>query len=121
MHNTNKLYVKNLASKIEQYYFNKVKLENYIYYLINKYKLSSYSGIVLGCTHYELIGDIFEKLMPNCSFFYPTTQTLLQFKQIYEKYQFSSSSAKFGQICLVASSNNKSYINKLTKIFEKYL
>lgn len=50
-----------LASQIEQNIFDKASLEKIICAHIKKYKLNKLSSFVLGCTHYELVKDIFIK------------------------------------------------------------
>lgn len=54
-----------LANLIEKYIFNKNKLDNIIKKHVLKYKLNTLDEFVLGCTHYELVADLFEKYCPN--------------------------------------------------------
>lgn len=50
-----------LAKIVEKYYFDKSKLNELVIRHIKRHKLENCSSFVLGCTHYELVGDIFEK------------------------------------------------------------
>ena len=54
-----------LARNIENNIFNREKLEKIIKKHIKKNKLDSLESLVLGCTHYELVAEIFEKYCPN--------------------------------------------------------
>lgn len=50
-----------LAKQIELNILNKEKLDKTVKKSVKKNKLDSLSEFVLGCTHYELVKDIFEK------------------------------------------------------------
>lgn len=63
--NYNVISDKTLASKIEENIFNKEKLHSIIQKHIVQHKLDCVKKLVLGCTHYELTKDIFEKYMEN--------------------------------------------------------
>ena len=54
-----------LARNIENNIFNREKLEKIIKKHIKKNKLDSLESLVLGCTHYELVAEIFEKYCPK--------------------------------------------------------
>ena len=54
-----------LAKLIEKHIFNRDKLEELVKCHIKKYKLNELESFVLGCTHYELVKDLFVKYCPN--------------------------------------------------------
>ena len=54
-----------LASRIEEYILDEEKIDNLILGVIEKYHLNRYKKLVLGCTHYELVGDVFRKYLNN--------------------------------------------------------
>ncbi|MBR6779130.1 MAG: hypothetical protein IKM43_03200 [Clostridia bacterium] len=54
-----------LAKRIEKHLFNTKKMKKDIQAMINKDNLSKLKKLVLGCTHYELVENIFKELCPN--------------------------------------------------------
>lgn len=56
---------KTLAKQIEKYITNKPILNKIIKYHVKKHNLSELKSLVLACTHYELVKDIFSKNCPN--------------------------------------------------------
>jgi glutamate racemase len=54
-----------LAKDIETNITNKIKLNNIIKEHIKQHKLNKLKQLVLGCTHYELVNDVFKKYCPN--------------------------------------------------------
>jgi glutamate racemase len=57
-----------LASKIEKHIFNYPKLGKIIFQHIKQHNIDKLEEVVLGCTHYELVYDIFNKFCPNTKF-----------------------------------------------------
>ena len=55
----------NLASEIEKNIFNKSKLNKVIKEAVHELKLDKLQDLTLGCTHYELVADIFKKYCKN--------------------------------------------------------
>ena len=72
---------------------------------------NTYKNVVLGCTHYELVSKIFEKVCPNINFIKPCER----FSEV-AKITYNTNS-KAGDILMLASLPTKSYIDKLWKIF----
>jgi len=58
----------NLPTLIEKYIFNVPALERVVKQHIKQHKLYKYKEIILGCTHYELVLDIFKKYAKNTNF-----------------------------------------------------
>ena len=87
----------NFAKIVENEYFNKPKLIKQI--------------VVLGCTHYELVANLFEKVCPNINFIKPCELFIETIKIPY------NTNSKAGDILMLASLPTKSYIDKLWKIF----
>lgn len=58
----------NLATEIEKNILNKQKMKKLIKCHIKRKHLNEYNEIVLGCTHYELVAQIFKELCPNTTF-----------------------------------------------------
>ncbi|MBQ8615171.1 MAG: hypothetical protein IJ415_01220 [Clostridia bacterium] len=54
-----------LAKQIELHIFNKKKINEIIKRHIKSHKLNEENQFVLGCTHYELVQEIFKKHCPN--------------------------------------------------------
>ncbi|MFQ6752678.1 MAG: glutamate racemase [Clostridia bacterium] len=63
---SNNIIVDNtLARQIEKYIFDRKKLHTIIKKKSKVHKLDQIPSLVLGCTHYELVKDIFETVCPN--------------------------------------------------------
>ncbi|MBE7076810.1 MAG: hypothetical protein E7374_02835 [Clostridiales bacterium] len=61
----NVIELKSLARIIENNINNKDKLDRIIKRYIDTLRLRELDSLLLGCTHYELVNDIFKKHMPN--------------------------------------------------------
>lgn len=96
-----------LAKKIEANIFNP-KLEKIILKFIKRYKLDNLNSFVLGCTHYELVEEIFRKYCPN--------------SKIYLNSQFAIKDLDYEpddenlSILFLQSRQSKDYIDKLNKL-----
>ena len=96
-----------LAKKIEANIFNP-KLEKIILKFIKRYKLDNLISFVLGCTHYELVEEIFRKYCPN--------------SKIYLNSQFAINDLDYEpddenlSILFLQSRQSKDYIDKLNKL-----
>ena len=55
----------NLAKQIDKHIRNTSNIKNIIKHHIKKYNLNKIKNLVLGCTHYELVEDLFKKYCPN--------------------------------------------------------
>ncbi len=55
----------NLAKNIEENIFNKPLIEKIIKQSVKQHKLNKLPSFVLGCTHYELVIDLFKKYCPK--------------------------------------------------------
>ena len=64
----NVIVANNLASQIEKHIGNIAVLDRYIKNVVTNLKLNQYKYITLGCTHYELVKDLFIKHCPNTEF-----------------------------------------------------
>lgn len=98
----------NFAKVVENDYFNTPKLVKQIEKLMQN---NTYKNVVLGCTHYELVSKLFEKVCPNINFIKPCER----FSEVV-KIPYNTNS-KAGDILMLASLPTKSYIDKLWKIF----
>ena len=96
-----------LAKKIEANIFNP-KLEKITLKFIKRYKLDNLNSFVLGCTHYELVEEIFRKYCPN--------------SKIYLNSQFAIKDLDYEpddenlSILFLQSRQSKNYIDKLNKL-----
>lgn len=96
-----------LAKRIEENIFN-TKLDKIIFKFIKRYKLDNLDSFVLGCTHYELVEDIFKKYCPNT--------------KIYLNSQFAIKDLNYEpndenlSILFLQSNESKSYLDKLNKL-----
>jgi glutamate racemase len=59
---------------IENNIFNKNKLKAIIKEKVNIHKLNKYKQIVLACTHYELVLNLFNQYAPNTKFICNSTK-----------------------------------------------
>lgn len=96
-----------LAKRIEENIFNS-KLDKIIFKFIKRYKLDNLDSFVLGCTHYELVEDIFKKYCPNT--------------KIYLNSQFAIKDLNYEpndenlSILFLQSNKSKTYLDKLNKL-----
>ena len=101
-----------LARVIEDNFFDKALLKRKIAKILHNANLVEES-IVLGCTHYELVGKLFSEMEPNKQFVLPC-KDFVQNLQI-DKPNISD---KPGDVLMLATLATKSYIDKLWKIFK---
>ncbi|MBQ7880871.1 MAG: aspartate/glutamate racemase family protein [Clostridia bacterium] len=100
-----------LANDIEGNIFNKANLSKKIKRLLVKADISE-DNIVLGCTHYELVGNIFAKVLPNKNFIYPCAEFVKNLKLT------NPNTSSKGDVLMISTLATKSYIDKLWKIFK---
>lgn len=65
LNNSNVIADNKLASLIEKHIFDQKYLEKLIKQRVDKYALNKYDQLVLGCTHYELVRELFHKYCPD--------------------------------------------------------
>ena len=53
------------ATLIDQHIFNHKRLDRLVFDRIEKHHLDKLDTLVLGCTHYELVSDVFKKYCPK--------------------------------------------------------
>ncbi len=99
---------KTLASFIENNIYNKPKLNKIIKEHIKKHHLNDLKTIVLGCTHYELVADLFKKNLKN-------TLVLNNSDFLLNKINFSPETDEL-TILYLTSLNSKAYIEKLNDL-----
>ncbi len=99
---------KSLAKLIEKNIFDKSEIDKIIKLHINKYHLNELKEIVLGCTHYELVADIFKKYCPNTNIIKNSEYMLKNI--IYEPRD------NFITIKFLMSKDSESYYTKLLKL-----
>ncbi len=99
---------KSLASYIEKHIYEKEKLGNLLKRHIKRYELNKMDNLVLGCTHYELIKDLFIKYLPN-------TKILNNSDFLVDKIDYSPNTQET-TILYLTSLNSKSYIEKLKNL-----
>ena len=100
-----------LATQIEKNIFDKNKLDRLIKSHINKYKLNELDRFVLGCTHYELVIDIFKKYCPN-------TEIIKNSNYILKYINYFPNTTDL-TILFLQSKNSGSYLNKLNKLIRR--
>lgn len=100
-----------LATQIEKNIFDKNKLDRLIKSHINKYKLNELDRFVLGCTHYELVIDIFKKYCPN-------TEIIKNSNYILKYINYFPNTTDL-TILFLQSKNSESYLNKLNKLIRR--
>lgn len=96
-----------LANQIEKNILNQDKLKRIVTQRIKKYNLNALKSFVLGCTHYELIKNIFVDLCPN---------TIIEgnCEQLINKIEYNQTDHTNLKILLTKQS--KSYEDKILKI-----
>lgn len=99
-----------LAQYIEENIFNKTLLIKKVKSLLTKANIIE-NNIILGCTHYELISNIFKNVQPNKNFILPCFDFVNQL-------QITSSQTKVGDILMLSTKPSKSYIDKLWQIYK---
>lgn len=109
------LMLPKLANYIENNFFDKKKINKKVKEIIAKYHLNDYKNIVLGCTHYELIGQYFKENLTNSKVILPSKNTLknIQKDQILEQIDSKS----IGTVYFLSSIPSKSYVDKMYYIF----
>ncbi len=97
-----------LAKLIERYIFEPKKMDKIIRQHVKKYKLDELKSLTLGCTHYELVFDLFQKYCPN---------TILKRNsdEIIDEITDVQSSASLN-IEFITSKQSMAYIHKLNKL-----
>lgn len=99
---------KTLAKEIEKNIFNKTKLFETVKKCVTKYQLENQNELVLGCTHYELVKELFENLCPNTKFINNSLYILNNIK-----FEFSN---KDLNIVVLTSKKNRELENKIYKL-----
>lgn len=99
-----------LAKYIEDNYFDKGKLQKKINSIIKANNLQT-SNIILGCTHYELVSNLFAKST--------TGKLILPAQEFVKSFTLKQPNlqAQGGVVIMLASIPTKSYIDKLWHIF----
>lgn len=100
-----------LAKRIEENIFDKEKLDRLIKYHIDRYKLNQLNSFVLGCTHYELAADIFEKYCPN-------TQVIKNSTYLMKNINYFPNTDQL-TVEFLQSKNSYSYLMKLNKLIRR--
>lgn len=104
--------ISNLAEKIEENIFDRKKLEKIIKNEIKKHNLMQYDDIVLACTHYEMIEDIFKNILPKTNFYAQSIQIINQLDKLSNILELNKYNQK-GSTYFITSSGKKSYYDKL--------
>lgn len=100
---------KKLAKNIEDNIHNKESLKFIIKECVNKHNLYNYKRIILGCTHYELVVDLFKE---ECK----KTMFLCNSAKVVNNIKVEGENAN---IHILLSKASKSYIDKIKYILYK--
>ena len=103
----NAISSKNLATDIEKNIFNKHALNRIIKKEIKQNNLDKLSELTLGCTHYELVAEIFKKQCKN-------TRILLNSSALIDRLNITKNSDL--NVTIIMSKRIKKYENKLIKL-----
>ncbi|MBR2969622.1 MAG: hypothetical protein IKC49_01030 [Clostridia bacterium] len=101
-----------LASQIEKYIMEPKILKSLIKQKVLKYKLNDLSSLVLGCTHYELVKDMFISLCPNTKIINNSDFIINNFDNI----SFSNNDINVG---IILSKYSDKYYNKIIKLINR--
>ena len=102
----------NLATSIEQNIFDRYTLERKIKNALSRGQINE-NNIILGCTHYELVKDIFKQANPEKNYICPCKEFVNNLK-----LQKPNLSLSKGDVLMISTIATKSYIDKLWKIFK---
>lgn len=97
-----------LAKRIEENIFNHEKLEYIIKNHIQKYKLNQLNSFALGCTHYELVENLFKKYCPN-------TTIIKNSSYILKNIHYFPNTENL-TIVFLESKNSNEYLKKLNRL-----
>ena len=102
----------NLAKDIEYNFFDKGLIKRKIAKILHKANITE-GKIVLGCTHYELVSNIFSEIEPS-------KQYILPCKEFVDNLSLDKPNvtSREGDVLMLATLATKSYIDKLWKIFK---
>ena len=109
-HNLKGFYVissKTLASDIEANILKPKKLNKIVKECVNKNDLDKLPALTLGCTHYELVADIFKKYCKN-------TLVELNSAKLIEKINISNNEEP--KLTIIMSNKTNDYEKKLLKL-----
>lgn len=106
-----KIGLLHFASFIENNFYDKKKIDLKLSRLEKDYGLSKYDNIILGCTHYEYIIDVFREHFKGVKIISPINHTINLIKA--SKLIEPKSDKTKGEIFMLSSSNYKSIIDKL--------
>ena len=109
--NLNVTALNKMASYIEDDYFDKKTLARKIDKTIQKANITE-QNVVLGCTHYELVHNLFAKSLSNKRLVLPCKEFAKQF--VIDKPNYSEK----GSVLMLSTIPTKSYIDKLWEIFK---
>ena len=98
----------NLASEIEKNIFNKKKLEKIVKEEIKTHKLNKLDSLILGCTHYELVEEIFKRYCPK-------TNVISNSDNILDKINYEPNTEKLSTYFLTTKQDMK-YNKKLKSL-----
>jgi len=101
---------KNLASYIEDNIFDTKTLKRKIANIISQI---NENHIVLGCTHYELVTNIFKQVNNGKNYILPCHEFVSQYKPLKPNITNTK-----GDILMLSTLATKAYIDKLWKIFK---
>ncbi len=97
-----------LASEIEDNIHNQKKLDQIIKNEVRKQKLNKLSNLILGCTHYELVIDLFKKYCPK-------TNVTSNSDYILGKVNYMPETEEL-TIYFITTKQDKTYLDKLKSI-----
>lgn len=97
----------NLATEIEKYIHNKFKMNRLIKQTVANLKLAELNSLTLGCTHYELVANLFKKYCKN---------TLIKLNSSYVISKISKPEEDDLHITIILSNNTKQYRKKILKL-----
>lgn len=104
---------KTLANLVEHHIDNLTYLQKQLKHHIERLKLADYEQIKLGCTHYELIKPLFEKLCPKTKF-HNNSDCLL------EKLNFAPKNDNL-TVKILISKKSECYENKINSVLTKLI
>lgn len=107
-----------LVEFAERLEFNEDVILKYLSDELSRFDLKEYGTIVLGCTHFPLYKDIFEKILPtHIEIIDGNIGTVRHMKHLMEERGILSHNSKSGKVTFYSSCNNDADIKKLWQVF----
>lgn len=108
--------MRNLAYEIEKNILDNEKIEKIVKNVISEVEIEKYENVLLGCTHYWFIGNVFEKLLSKTKVVFPKKEYYID---MAKKYFINENDYEKNAITIYVTSNFNEENDKYMKILKK--